>query len=118
VCSMAMSVMAVDSIRSTHRFTEGLIAAVDRAAGPDRPVLVTTRALVPRLAWPTFDHQRWLLSRPTDLAALVGRFDAAGITRFTFVAKGDADVALLPPSMTREASTTYGGWQILVLRTS
>lgn len=118
VCTVAMSVMAVGSIRSTHQFTAGLVAAVDRTAGPDRPVLVTTRGLVPRLAWPTFDHQRWLLSKPADLAALVDRFQPAGITRFTFVARGDADVALLPPGLIREASTSYHGWQIVVLRTS
>jgi hypothetical protein len=118
VCTLAMSVMAVTSLRAAHRVDTRLVAAIDRAAGPDRPVLVTTVPLVPRMAWATFDHQRWLLSRPTDLAALVGRFDAAGITRFTYVARGDADVALLPPSMTREASTSYHGWQILVLRTS
>ena len=118
VCAVVMSVMAVSGIRSTHRFTAGLVAAVDRASGPDRPVLVTTQALVPRLSWPTMDHQRWLLSKPADLGSLVDRFAPAGITRFTFVARGGADVALLPPGLVREASTTYHGWQILVLGTS
>lgn len=118
VCSVVMSVMAVGGIRSTHRFTAGLVAAVDRAAGPDRPVLVTTQALVPRRSWPTMDHQRWLLSKPADLAPLVDRLGPAGITRFTFVARGDADLALLPPGLVREASSSYQGWQIVVLKTS
>jgi hypothetical protein len=118
VCSVAMSLMAMGSLRSTHRFTAGLVAAVDRVAGPDRPVLVTTAPLVPRLAWPTFDHQRWLLSKPDDLAAVVGRMAPAGITRFTFVTRGDADVVLLPASAVRETSASYNGWQILVFRTA
>ena len=117
VCSLAMGVMAVGALRSTHRFGADLLAAVDRTApGPGRPVLVTTTARVPRLAWPTFDDQRWLLSKPGDLATLVDRLGDVGIERFTFVARGQADVDLLPPAVVRETSITHRGWQILVLR--
>ncbi len=116
VCSLAMGVMAVGALRSTHRFGADLIAAIDRTAGPDRPVLVTTTARVPRLAWPTFDDQRWLLSTPGDLGALVDRLGTIGVDRFTYVARGQADVDFLPGNVVREASTTHRGWQILVLR--
>jgi hypothetical protein len=118
VCSLAMAAMAVGGIRSTHRFATGLVSAVDRAAGPGRPVLVTTAPLAPRLAWPTFDRQRWLLSSPAGVGALVDRLRAAGVERFTFVARGGADVARLPAGVTTEASTTFHGWRILVLRTA
>ena len=118
VCSLAMGAMAVGSIRTTHRLSAGLIAAIDRTAGPDRPVLVTMSPLVPRMAWSTFDHQRWLLARPDDLSGLVARLGAAGIDRFTFVAGAQADVARLPAGLVDEASTTYYGWRILVLRTT
>lgn len=121
VCSLALSVMAVGSLRAAHRRGAGLIAAIDRTAGDtvagsDRPVLVTTAPLVPRMAWPTFDRQRWLLSRPGDLPALVDRLDAAGIERFTFVARSEAEAALLPATVARQRVTTYGAWRILVLR--
>lgn len=117
-CSLAMSVMAVGSLRSTHEFGSGLVTAIDRAAGPGRPVLVTTTPLVPRKAWPTFDRQRWLLSRPADLPALVERLSAAGIDRFTFVARDQADVDRLPAGLSQETSTSYRGWRILVLTAS
>jgi hypothetical protein len=116
VCSLALGVMAVGGLRSTHRFGTGLIAAMDRAAGPDHPVVVTTSPLLPRLAWPTFGRQRWLLATPSDLGALVGRLGPAGIGRFTFVTPDQSDVSRLPPDVVQEASTTYQGWRIFVLR--
>lgn len=118
VCSLAMGAMAVGSLRSAHRFGDGFIAAIDRTAGAGRPVLVTTTPMVPRMAWSTFDRQRWLLSKPVDLPALFDRLGAAGIERFTFVARGEPEVARLPPTVTLETSTTFQGWRILVLRTS
>lgn len=118
VCSLALSVMSIGAVRSAHRFGSGLIAAIDRTAGPNRPVIVTTTPLMPRLAWPTFDEQRWLLSQPTEVAALVDRLGAAGIDRFTYVARTEADVALLPPTVSQERSAVYRGWRILVVRTS
>ncbi len=118
VCSLALSVMAVGSLQTAHRVDAGIIAAVERTAGPGRPVLITTAPRAPRMAWPTFDRQRWLLSKPEDLAALVDRLRAAGIERFAFVARDESDVALLPASVTKETSTVYGGWQIVVFRTS
>lgn len=115
VCSLAMSVMAVAGLRSAHRFGAGFVAAIDRTGGPDRPVLVTSVALVPRMAWPTFDHQRWLLSTPDDLGPLVDRLRAAGIDHFTFVAHHGVG---LPPGTRLESSAGYHGWQILVVATA
>jgi hypothetical protein len=117
VCSLALGIMAVGSLRATHRFGTGLIAAIDVASGPDRPVVVTTAPLLPRLAWPTFEHQRWLLATPADLAALVDRLGAVGVERITFVGSG-ADVRRLPADAVVETSSTHEGWHILVLRTA
>ncbi len=115
VCSVAMAVMGVGALRSTHRFGVGFMATVDRVSGPDSPVIVTTSPVASRMAWPTFDRQRWLLSKPADLATLVNRFGPAGIQRFTFVTRDGSDVDLLPSSLRQEVSTTYGGWRIVVL---
>lgn len=116
VCSVAMAVMSVGALRSSHRFGEGFMATVDQVAGSDRPIIVTTSPVASRMAWPTFDRQRWLLSKPADLASLVERFAPAGIQRFTFVTRDGSDVDLLPSSLRQETSTTYGGWRIVVLQ--
>ncbi len=116
--SLALGAMGVGSLRASHQRGAGFVAALDRAAGPGRPVMVTTIPLVPRMAWPTFDRQRWLLSKRADLATLVDRLGPAGVQRFTFVTRDASDLALLPPGLVRESATTYANWQILVLRTS
>lgn len=117
VCSLALAVMAVGGIRNTHRFSAGLTAAVAEAATGERPVLVTTAPSMPRTAWATFDDQRWLLASAAELGALAERLRAAGIERFTFVARNDTDVRRLGDGYRVETSTTYGGWRIAVLGT-
>jgi hypothetical protein len=120
--SLGMAVMAVGGLRHTHRFSAGLTAAVAEAAATTgdgaRPVVVTTAPSMPRTAWATFDDQRWLLATAADLGPLSERLHAAGIDRFTFVARSDADAARLPASVTREVARSYGAWRILVLRTA
>lgn len=91
VCALAMGVMATGSLGAIHRRTERLTAAADRAgrqvAPGGRPVMVSTTSSVPRLAWATFDRQRWLIARPDELAALVDRLRVAGIADIVLVSR-------------------------------
>lgn len=126
VCTVVLSTMSLVSLRATHRFTDGLMRSIDsvsqQASGEaEPPVLVTTSPLMPRLAWATFEDQRWLLSAPDRLADVIDRLGTAGVDRFTFVTRDfSRDRELLPPGL--EVLGTTGredgrGWQILVLAT-
>lgn len=121
VCSVAMAAMGVGSIRSTHRFAADLMATVDgqgRLVG-GRPVMVATSGAIPRLAWATFDDQRWLLSDPDELPGLVDRLRVAGISRFVLVTDQlDRGLSGLGASVETAKGRPDGrGWQILVLVT-
>jgi hypothetical protein len=91
VCAVAMGVMAMGSLGAIHRRTDRLTTAADRAgrqvAPGGRPVMVATTSSVPRLAWATFDRQRWLIARPADLGALVGRLRVAGVADIVLVSR-------------------------------
>jgi hypothetical protein len=120
VCTAAMSVMAVGSLRSSHRFTAELMARIERGGDQvgDRPVLVTTTPAVPRLAWRTFDRQRWLLADENDLSDLVARLRAAGITRFGVVTNQlSRDQGLVEGAgarvVSRDGRPDGGNWQII-----
>ncbi len=107
-----MSVMSVASIRSSHLFTDELISAVDRAGGE---VHVATSGAIPRLAWSTFDRQRWLLVAPGDLAGVMGRLRAEGVERVTFVTRDAAgELPRLGASVevTGTTPTPGNGWSI------
>lgn len=120
VCSVALTAMGLLSLRATHRFTADLVASVDAGAPGPAPVVVTTVEALPRLAWSTFERQRWLLAEPSDLRILVDRLGAAGVRQFTFVTN---DLARERPHLgAAEVVAADGrpdgrGWQILVLLT-
>jgi hypothetical protein len=125
VCTAAMSVMAVASLRSNHRFTAELMARIDRVGHQvgDRPVLVTTAPALPRLAWRTFDRQRWLLAEEDGLAELVARLRAAGVGRFGLVTNRlhpeEAGVERAGARVVeREGRPDGGDWQVLVVETA
>ncbi len=125
VCTAAMSVMAVGSLRSSHRFTGELMARIERGGEQvgDRPVLVTTAPAVPRLAWRTFDRQRWLLAEDDALADLVARLRAAGVGRFGLVTnrlrREQAEVESAGARVVaRDGRPEGGDWQVLVVETS
>jgi hypothetical protein len=131
VCSLSLSVMAVGALRQTHRFTGDLVAAVDRtalAAGPstpgdDRPVILSTTPVLPRVAWATFHRQRWLLDSSDDLSDVVGRLRGAGVARIAIVSSRPADVLLrqVGPGVTVVSADAWAervGWRVLVLRLS
>jgi hypothetical protein len=122
-CSMAMTVMGVKSLHDAHRFTARLMASAARVGvttGSERPVMVATRGLVPRMAWATFGRQRWLLSQSQDLGDLVGNVRAAGIDRIVVVSDdmGD-DLGRIGPAaqvVSRQGRSDGTGWQIVLLQ--
>jgi hypothetical protein len=125
VCTAAISVTAVASLRSSHRATADLLARIERGGAQvgDRPVLVTTAPAVPRLAWRTFDRQRWLLAEQDDLADVVGRLRTAGVARFALVTNRlSRDQALVEGTgvriVSRDGRPDGGDWQVLVVRTA
>jgi hypothetical protein len=120
VCSMALSALAVKTLRDEHGASESVVAAVDRAAGPDAPVILTTEAVLPRMAWRTFHRQRWLLVDRDGLAAYVERLRRTGVDRLTFATR---DRARTEPILNRMLETIDSvgaadgrGWQVLTLR--
>ncbi len=87
ICSAAMTIMALVSVRSSHQSWTRFVSSVDRAeqvAGAGRPV-VTTWSAAPRFAWPVFDRSPWLLARPVDMQGLRASLTAIGVDRFVFV---------------------------------
>jgi hypothetical protein len=118
ICSVALSAMGVLALRSTHRFTADLVASIAAAATGPAPVIVTTEEALPRLAWATFDRQRWLLAEPADLPELIDRLRAAGVRRFAFVTSRldrDRDHLRGVEVVSVDGRADGRGWQILVL---
>ena len=123
VCSAAMSVMGLSSLRDTHGFSarlQGTVSAAGRATGSDKPVMVATHPIVPRLAWATFDDQRWLLARPDRLGPLLAHLRTAGVEHFVVVT---ADMRRVADELAAEVDvverrTPLSGsmWEILVVR--
>ena len=124
-CTAAVSVMAVASLGSNHRYTADLMARVERGGEQvgDRPVMVATAGAVPRLAWATFDRQRWLLADADDeddLSHLVAGLRTAGVARFGLVTNRlQRDVARLERAgarvVSRDGRADGGDWQVLVV---
>jgi hypothetical protein len=129
-CMAATAAMGLLSLRGTHRFTARLMATADRAgraASPGgRPVMIATSGAVPRLAWATYDRQRWLLAddaHPASvdgLGALAGRLVDAGIPQVVLVSDHlSRDLDRLPAGarvVSRNGPGDGGGWQVVVLR--
>jgi hypothetical protein len=95
VCSAALAIMAVASLRAQHRAGAQVVARIEaagRLTGDTRPVVVTDWIAGSRLAWPTFDDHRWLYVTKSRIAEAVDRLGAAGVDRFVLVSN---DVAVL-----------------------
>jgi len=125
VCAIAMGVMAMGSLGAIHRRTDRLVAAADLAgrqvAPSGRPVMVSTTSSVPRLAWATFDRQRWLIARPDELGALVNRLRIAGVVDIVLVSRDlardrDAVGPTAGPTLTRAPGPPIGAnWDVVVV---
>ena len=119
VCSLAMSTLAVTSLRNQHRRLGQLVAmAAAVKTGDERPVLVATYGSVPRWAWRTFDDQRWLRSDAAGLPVLLDRLRDAGVARIGLVTPNlRRDLALLGRAevLRSEAPELAQGWHVLVV---
>jgi len=120
VSSVAMTVMSMTSLRDAHRTTARLMATAERLgleSGSDRPVMVATRGLVPRMAWATFDHQRWLLTDPQDLGSLLERVGGTGVNQAVIVTDDlTHDLDRIGPAarvVSRQGRPDGRGWQVI-----
>lgn len=123
VCCVAMTTMSLSSLRAAHRLTADLMVSADQAGlatGDPRPVMVATRGLIPRMAWGTFDHQRWLLADPEDLGGLVGRVAATGVNQVVLVSDDlGHDLDRIGPTahvVSRQGRPDGHNWQVVRLR--
>lgn len=124
VASVATSVLAVLALHHLHARTAELTdAVVDQAQGteatPDggAPVVVTTVAALPRLAWEQADELRWLLADDDELTPLLERLDEQGVTEVVLVTRGADDAGLgLGPYQTVQLDERAGGWDLRTLR--
>ncbi len=124
VCSLAMAGVGITGLRGQHRWLGDLVEAGDEAGrvvaagGSERPVIVATYASVPRWAWRTFDRQRWLISHPDDLQALLDRLGDAGVARIGLVSPYQSrDRALLGtrPIVWSASPPRASGWHVFVV---
>ncbi len=114
-CSVLMSAVGVAALRHTHQFTADAMAAIARTQAP---VYIATNGAIPRLAWATFDRQRWLLVPPDELAGVVASLRQADIHRAAFVTHdADHEVPQLGPGVhiAATAPSPGNGWAILTL---
>ncbi len=92
VCSIALTVTAILSLRSNHRDMAGVVTSIEQAqmvAGPGRPVVTTWQA-VPRYSWAIFDRSPWLLVERTGIAEVRESLARVGTDRFVFVTASPA----------------------------
>lgn len=92
VCSLALTVNALLSLRTSHRDMAGVVRSIEQAgevAGPRRPVVTTWQA-VARYSWSIFDRSPWLLVERTDVGEVGDSLARAGADRFVFVTASPA----------------------------
>jgi hypothetical protein len=92
VCSLAMAVNAVLSLRASHRDMAGVVSSIERAgelAGPSRPVVTTWQA-VARYSWSIFDRHPWLLVERAQLGEVLESLARVKADRFVFVTANPA----------------------------
>ena len=122
VCSLAVTSMALATLRSSHRYWSGVMASLEQAgavAGPGAPALATW-STAPRYAWPILDRRPWLVTPTADVGRLRRAFAERGVDRFLFVTVDlDADRAALEGlDVLWSDGPLDGGRRILVVRES
>ncbi|HEY4377797.1 MAG TPA: hypothetical protein VGM93_11595 [Acidimicrobiales bacterium] len=120
--SVGLSVVGLRELRSTESATNRFVDRVAETAGPvgaaeGRPVIVTTASFLPRVAWSTFDRQRWLLVDPDHPQDLVARLRRAGVGRFTFVTPDPTGEARVVHGARAVHTVHVDGWALEVLHT-
>jgi hypothetical protein len=99
VVTAATSFMAVASLRGYHQRFGALVDDVQASTHGREPVILTSEALVARLAWKSYRDQRWLTALDS-LEPYAPRLRVSGVDRLTLVTSADRrdeDLARLAP---------------------
>lgn len=102
--SLALSTLAVVTVRHFHDESNALATAVDRvthaqpADDGGSPVVVASDGAAARFAFDVVDRTRWLTVSDTRLATYADRLRQLSIDRFTFVGRDEDDLRLLEPA--------------------
>jgi len=123
ICSLMTAAMGLTTLRAMHRLTGRLTTSADsvgRAITPvGKPVMLATEASAPRLAWVSFERQRWLLVAPDHLNATLGGLREAGISVVVLVTKSptrdEAAIGLRADVQPVAGPAVGNGWQVVVL---
>ncbi len=92
--SLALGALATVTLRRAHEVAAERVATIDAATSTlSDPVVVTDERGMPRFAWPTFEHQRWLLVDPEHDGTVARDLSAAGVHRFVLVSGDLAHLA-------------------------
>jgi hypothetical protein len=98
VCSVALTMTALLSMRSSHREMAGVVRSIEQAhevAGPGRPFISTWQAAA-RHSWSIFERAPWLMVDRDEIEELRQSLAQVGTDRFVFItASPDADQPLL-----------------------
>jgi hypothetical protein len=98
VLSLALSVLAVATLRESHRKVDAMVAAVDAAAranpaldgGP--PVVLSSNGAAARFAFPVVDRTRWLTVPVDRLDDYARRLRDLRVGPVTFVTRDEDDL--------------------------
>lgn len=74
-------------------------------------MIVTSEPVLPRLAWQTFDDQRWLLVEEGDEWSTVRRLQAGGSGPVTVVNPGE----VVPDGSPVVARASFSQWRIVLV---
>ena len=92
VATATTSFLAIASLRGYHERFGALVDDVQASARGHEPVIVTSEALVARLAWKSYRRQRWLLTHDDTLKRWAGHLRASGVESLTLVSTRDRRV--------------------------
>jgi hypothetical protein len=123
VLSLALSTLAIVTLRDQHDETEAMAAQVDATARANPtvsgglPVVLASDGGAARFAYEVVDRTRWLTVKDTDLSAYATRLRSLGVDRLTFVTRDEDDLRELTSTYRAESATHPAGkWIVYVLR--
>ncbi len=98
-CSLLLALGALASLRHVHEATGRLLQRIATTAASTvpgdaraEPVILSAYPNLPRLAWPTYDRQRWLHNPDDDLGGdLAARLRQAGVRELVFIGQEPDD---------------------------
>ncbi len=118
VVLLALSAMAIGSLRANHGYNEAMNQAVRRATASigGRPVVLAGNGTVARHGWPTFDDGRWLLAPGDATGSTAERLAAAGETTFVLVTRTAGGLPGFDVLSADQGGTAERTWYVDVLR--